>query len=145
MTTIAYRDGMMAADSGCWIGSAHHTWTRKVALAPDGSLWGATGNAAECAALIRWAETGEGEMPSPRQVSEGNSSFHALTVSPLGGVRLLTAHGFEEMPGAPYFAIGAGGEAAFGALYMGATAEQAVAAAIAHASGASAPVQVVRR
>lgn len=149
MTTIAYRNGIMAADSGNWYGSAVHPWTRKVARGPDGTLYGASGNAAECASFMAWVDGGcLGDRPKAKEVGaddEARSSFSVLVASPDGCLSLVTARGAELYPGAPYMAIGAGAETAFGALYMGATAEQAVEATIMHGNGAVGPVQSVRR
>lgn len=139
----------MAADSGSWYGSAVHPWTRKVARGPDGSLYGAAGNAAECAAFMGWVDGGCLDAPpKAREIGpddEARSSFTVLVAAPDGPLLLLTARGSEVYPGAPYMAIGAGAETAFGALYMGATAEQAIEATIMHGNGAVGPVQSVGR
>lgn len=145
MTTIAYRDGVMAADSGCWIGDARHGWARKLARGPDGGLYGCAGNAAQVRAFLAWVDAGYvGVRPEPEREKDDGNSFIVLVAAPSGPLRLITARGEEEHE-APYFAIGAGCVAAFGAMFAGATAETAIAAAIEHASGAMGQVQSVRR
>lgn len=144
MTTIAYRDGIMAADSGCWIGDARHGWGEKLVKGKDGTLYGLSGDTAACCEFMGWAESGEGEMPRPVRRDDDRNSFIALAVSPGGPIRLLTAGGWERFPAAPYYAIGASLEVALGALWHGATAVDAIKAALAHGSGAFGEVQVIR-
>lgn len=145
MTTIAYRAGVMASDSGVWIDDACVEWAEKVAKGPDGTLYGVSGNAAQCSAYIAWVGGGcYGEEPRATFMKDDRSSFIVLVAPADGPLRLRTAYG-DEVYSAPYFAIGAGSVAALGAMFAGATAEQAIEAAKAHASGAFGPVQSVRR
>lgn len=142
MTTIAYRDGVMAADSGAWHNSASHAWANKLARGPDGTLFGCAGSAAEAEAFLCWVRAGyEGDMPKPRAKDE-DSSFIVLRVPVGGPVELLTAFGTERYD-APYFAIGSGAETALGALFVGASAERAIEAAKEHASGAFGEVRTI--
>lgn len=144
MTTVAYRGGVMAADSGCWIGDAKHGWAEKLAKAPDGTLYGVSGGTAECCGFLEWVRAGAGEMPRPVRKDEGHNSFIALAVSPGGPIRLLAAGGWETFPAAPYYAIGGSLEIALGALWHGATAEAAIEAALAHGTAAFGAVQSIR-
>lgn len=146
MTTIAFRDGVMASDSGSWSGDASHGWARKVAQGPDGTLYGTAGNAAECGEFLNWVDGGcVGERPKPEttNVEKNESSFIVLIARPGARIGLLTAKG-EERYDAPYYAIGIGAPVAFGALFMGATAEQAIEAAKEHGAGAFGRVQSMR-
>jgi ATP-dependent HslUV protease subunit HslV len=145
MTVIAYRDGLMAADSGSWAGDAAHGWARKLAKGPDGTLYGVAGNAAQCTAFLDWVEGGcVGAQPvAQREGQDGrDSSFIALAVPRQGRIRLITAHG-EEKYDAPYYAIGAGALCAYGALFAGATAEMAIEACKEHATGAFGRVSLI--
>ncbi|MCP1550708.1 MULTISPECIES: hypothetical protein [Methylorubrum] len=145
MTVIAYRNGTMAADSGAWYGEASHGWARKLARGADGALYGCAGSAAESEAFLRWVDEGEqGDMPGPRSKGDDDSSFIVLRVRPGGPVELVTAHGVESYD-APYFAIGAAAVTAFGALFMGATAAQAIQAALAHGPNAFGEVRTISR
>lgn len=147
MTTVTYRNGTMAADSGSWAGDAAHGWARKVIRGKDGTLYGYAGNAAQADEHLRWVEAGAtGDEPkADREGQDGkDSSFIILKVPPNGPVQLVTARGSEQYPDAKYYAIGAGAPAAFGALFMGATAEQAIEAAKEHGYGAFGRVQTVR-
>ena len=139
MTTIAYRAGIMAADSGSWAGDASHGWAQKLAKGPDGTLYGVAGNAAQCEGFLQWVNEGcHGPYPqADREGTDGkDSSFIVLAVTPGGLIRMITARGEERYQGAPYYAIGAAAPVAFGALFAGATAEQALEAAKEHGYGA---------
>lgn len=147
MTTIAYRDGIMASDSGSWNGDACHGWARKLARGADGVLHGVLGNAAMCCAYLAWVDAGcQGEPPPNRSEEDGKASAYAVVCAlPNGDIRYLTADGPELIVGAPYYAEGAGAEVALGALFAGATAEQAIEAAKEHGPGAFGRVQLIRR
>lgn len=148
MTTIAFKGRVMAADSGSWAGDASHAWARKLAVGPRGTLYGVCGNADECCGFLDWVHDGEqGDMPKPRALPDGGSSFLVLRASCLDGVHggvvdVITAYGAEEYE-APYYAIGSGSQAAFAAMYVGASAKKAIKAAKAHASGTFGKVQTI--
>jgi hypothetical protein len=146
MTTIAYRDGVMAADSGAWAGDAAHGWARKLAKGPDGTLYGTAGNAAEATTFLDWVEGGcVGARPAAvREGEDGkDSSFIVLAAPPTGRLILITARG-EEKYDAPYYAVGGAAACAFGALFAGASAETAIEAAKEHGSSAFGRVQTIR-
>lgn len=137
MTVVVYRDGVMAADTGCWLGDAAHGWAEKVARAPDGRLFGCAGNAAQSEGFLEWVRAGaKGDAPLPDRVGERDSSFIVLVAHPNGMIEVKTAYGDERYRKTPYFAIGAGAPTAFGALWAGADAVGAVRAAIEHGSNA---------
>lgn len=141
MTTIAYRDGVMAADSGVWFGDGLAPWARKIVRDAEGTLYGVAGNAGQASDFIEWVLAGSvGEPPAAEKQDDGVSSFIVMKVTRGGPVRILTAYGCEVYA-APYFSIGAGNVAALGAMFCGASAQRAIEAAIAHASGAIGPVQ----
>lgn len=144
MTTIAYRDGVMASDSGCWHGEAVHGWSRKLARAPDGTLYGVTGNASECNTFLEWVDTGcIGPEPKAEKEAGDCSSFCVMIASAGKPIRYRTARG-DEVFEAPYLAIGPGAVAAYGAMYAGASAVTAIDAAKEHANGAHGRVQSIR-
>jgi hypothetical protein len=146
MTTIAYINGVMAADSGVWTGEASTSWADKLARGWDGSLHGCAGNAAESESYLQWVRDGmTGESPKPRSVPDGKddrSSFIVLIAKEGELISLLTADGFERYD-APYFSIGAGSVAALAAMFCGAGARKAIKAAKAHASGAFGKVKSI--
>lgn len=146
MTTIVYRDGVMASDTGAAFGGVFHPWARKMVRGRGGDLYGGAGNAAEVTAFFAWVEGGcVGDIPVPRLLENDGSSFIILIARPDPGspVELYTANGTERYH-APCMAIGSGAEVAFGALYAGADAETAVRAAIAHSGGGFSEVKAIR-
>ena len=144
MTILVYRSGIMASDSGCSLNGASHSWTKKLERASDGTLFGIAGDASEGSVFLEWVREGcHGEPPKAEALPEGRSSFCVLKAESNGNLGLITARGFEPYDGAPYMAYGSALETAFGALYMGATAEQAVAAAIEHGSGAWGAIRTI--
>ena len=144
MTVIAYRNGLMAADTGARSNDLIRTNAKKVYKCPvTGDLYGFAGNADSMAEFIDWviSETEEDypHIKYQRRPSIGGniekfeSHFIVLHVSADGKiVELLTAFGKEDFSKEPYCAIGAGAEVAIGAMYVGATATAAVGAAINH-------------
>jgi len=146
MTTIAYRNGVMAADSGSWIGDASISGAQKVAAGHDGTLYGVSGVAGHCCNYLAWVESGcAGSEPMPEVRPDDGSSFIVLIAPPAGPLILRTAQG-DEVYDTAYMSVGAGNVAALAAMFCGASAEQAIEAAIAHAPGAVGPVQsIVRR
>lgn len=149
MTTIAYRAGIMAADSGAWLSNVAYRTANKLAVGPDGSLHGVTGGQGECETYLQWVRGGmAGEAPKPEpagDAGDNRSSFLALVISPAGDLSVWTAHG-HELHGRPeFFALGAGSEMAIGALAAGATAEEAVAIVAEHSEYARTPVRTISR
>ena len=144
MTTIAYRDGVMAADSGAWHGDALNPWAKKVAKGKDGVLYGLTGNAAECSAYIAWVNGGyNGDEPKARSLNDGENSSFVVVIGKAGDlIRLRTALG-DETYDAPYISIGGGSQACYGAMYAGSDAITAIQAAIEHGTSAAGKVQSV--
>ena len=142
MTVIAYRDGVMAADTLASDGLLKVAGMRKVVRGSDGVLYGVAGAAGICCAIARWVESGyRGDMPALRVEDQ---TADVLVVGVDGVISALTPYGQEDYPGAEYFAIGSGSAVAMGALHAGADAEGAVRAAIEHGLGCGGAVMAVR-
>lgn len=140
MTTIAYRDGVLAADTltssnGVLCAKAFKIGGR------NGILWSATGDAAWGKRFRDWCATGAvGDHPAPPDKGTGGTIY-------LPGNDLLVFHegGIEFRPGLPFWADGSGCDYALGAMQMGATAEQAVAAAMVWDQHTGGEIRTVRR
>lgn len=145
MTVIAYRDGVMAADSGGFGPRSCHNFTRKLIRSADGTLYGILGDATEGQAYFAWVQGGcIGAAPVPRWVDETvGSSYDVLRVRPGRDPELITTWGVQPYSDAPYIAVGAAAPVALGALYVGATAAAAIAAAIGHSVDARGPVRTI--
>lgn len=131
MTTIAYRDGVMAADTRAYGGDKTPVgWKQKIRLLESGTLIGCSSNTpGQPEAVLAWFERGADQADRPQF---GECKFRFIAVRP-DGTALLGENSFflaGPLQG-DYFAIGSGEEFALGALFMGATAEQAVRAAAA--------------
>ena len=134
MTIIVYRDGVMAADTGGESQGATTRWMRKLARDKQGTLYGVAGMA-ECAhRFLNWVDDGsEGVPPLPE--AKGNDDNTFLIMRCIAGrlPEIVAARGTEFcLPSARYVVLGACREVALGALWMGATAEQAVQVCIEH-------------
>lgn len=118
MTVIAYRDGVMAADALASDSVLKVAGLRKIARGPDGTLYGCGGRASICCEILR---------------------------QPCGRVSIWTWAGAEDYPADCYLSIGSGSAVAMGAMFMGASAEEAVRAGIEHGIGCGGFVTAVRR
>lgn len=150
MTAIAYRDGVMAADTQVTDGydmiCGH---MRKIARSPSGTLGAASGRAGVCAEFRRWIEAGvidgwiAGGFGEPLALNQEAGAFGALIVTVEGQVIHVDWQGRAVEMGAPFHAEGCGPFLA-GAMAAGADAETAVRIAILHDAGCGGEVQVER-
>lgn len=136
MTTVVYRDGILASDSAVWDGADYSTMahkTKKLFRLKDGSIVGIYGTLHTCLNLIAYLNGDE----KPGRL-EGAS---AIVVKPSG--RIICYEGATQIPviKARYIAAGSGASVALGALFQGANAMEAVKAAIYHDSGSRGPVR----
>ena len=140
MTIIAYRDGVLAADSlstnqGTKLGAMKKIWrTSKGRIA----ICGDYGDALKAA---RWIERGMvGSPPSSNDPADPGAAIWL----PDRGDPLIVENGtVQDLDEAPYHAWGSGARIALGAMHQGASAEEAVEAAIAHCVICGGPVQAL--
>lgn len=124
MTCIAYRDGIMAADSDMIIGGVKSPCS-KIAK-KNGFLVGLCGS--DCPPLDEFlAAFGDQDDEARRLMKEFN--FIALVVTPQGEMQLWNNKMVFEPLKTEFYAIGSGGEVALGAMDAGASATRAVKAA----------------
>jgi hypothetical protein len=119
MSTIAYRDGVLAADSRVsddWI--MPHTG-RKIERLPSGLLFAFSGNVYKQQAFLAWVLSREGEQPDLGDDSK------AMLVRPGGEVTFFMYKGSLVVEG-PFCALGGGAPIAIAAMHMGASARRAV-------------------
>lgn len=132
MTTIAYRDGILAADSQATTGTLIMPGgTKKLYRLSDGSVAAFCGIASAGRNFVNWLDRG---APGERPSLENSCVIH------------LTADGCVEHdefginPVEEFQAWGSGAEIATGALYAGCSAEAAVQIACIADTGTSEPV-----
>lgn len=144
MTCIAYRHGELAADSAGSSGGTFDGGCTKIVRNKKGDLAGASGEAVYHAAFIAWFLRGEKGAP-PDAVRHGDAagSSKGLIIRRKGTIEVyeFTGKYFVE---AKYYAIGSGRDIAFGAMHAGASARQAVEAAIAHDTSCGGKILVLK-
>lgn len=140
MTVIAYKHGQLAVDSLGTCGDT--TFTAKKFRMHDKYVMATTGNLARGIEVMNWYESGAD--PEKWPASQSTPDWARLIVLNENG-----CFEYEDRPIAievrgPYRAWGAGREAAMGAMYIGATAERAIYAAISCISGCGGEVHVFK-
>lgn len=139
MTTIVYRDGVLASDSLATIGETKvHGRYQKIRRIGD-YLVGTAGSVADGQTFVNWLKHGSEEDPPP------NGSYSALIIDPRGRVREIENGSVLPVPrGAKFFAIGSGAPYALAAMYAGATAAEAVKIAAKIDTSTGLPVKVLK-
>lgn len=154
MTCIAYREGILASDSvvisRSWsaIGGYQKVGRREF----DGKvyLYAATGETAYAAKFDKWMQSPAFEAFITKDEGHPNLEPAArdeqcvgLIFTPEGDcIRFEGNYPAYKVFG-PYFAFGSGEQVALGAMHAGASAEQAVEAAMVHDVLTNGPVQVL--
>lgn len=126
MTTVVYRDGVMAGDQRVTAGSTRDSSTRKVYRRKDGCVLGGCGAASIVQRFVSWFLAGE-KGPAP-SLGDKDDDAQILVVRSPDVVEFYDRFGWHPISG-KFFAIGSGSDVAFGALEMGASARKAVAIA----------------
>lgn len=143
MTTIAYRDGVIAADTSMTAGSSRQGRVVKVAANDMGQLAGAAGRATYMAAFLAWFSKGCWDDP-PKAEKTDDQCDRGIVVHWDGSLTVYEDGGSFDLT-APYYAIGSGKPEALGALFAGADAETAVRAAMEHDTFTAGDITVVAR
>jgi ATP-dependent protease HslVU (ClpYQ) peptidase subunit len=133
MTTIAYRDGVLAADSQCQAGGRILGETRKITridkVDKPEMLVAVAGNLDKCQVFKQWCETGyPRNPPNLKEISE-NEDFGAFVI--INTEPTIIVYEYEtNCVGVPiraeFRALGTGADFAIGAMAMGASARKAV-------------------
>lgn len=151
MTTIAYRDGLMACDSAWSDGYTLFTRQSKIVRLPSGGLLGSAGDA-DCRAieeLIGKVKTVAG-LPTRKALLDLQIDYNGILVLPKGKIIFVASEfkdgkwggGFMEVSES-FFATGSGDEFALGAMECGRSAKDAVNIAIRRNMTCRAPVHVI--
>lgn len=138
MTTIAYRNGLLAADGRVTSDGLILTDTcKKITRLSDGALFTLCGVDTWEQQIIEWLEENDGSAP-PK-----GKGFCAILVDTDGVLTTYNGRngGFIASYGA-FQAYGSGCEIAYGAMEMGATAKEAVEAAIRRNAYSGGAIQV---
>ena len=138
MTTIAFRAGVLAADSQLTGRSDVRLRVKKIKRLKDGSLFAGSGTASLVNKMERWQNGGQ----APK-IEEGDEA-ECIIIRPDGTVFLVDEELELEQLENEYTAIGNGAGYAIGAMAFGATAEEAIKIAAEHDSNTSLPVHSMR-
>lgn len=139
MTTIAYRDGVLAADSRATHNDIITGTAQKISALPNGDRVALLGARGEAETLREWYASGCGVA----QPSTANAALVVIKTN--GSIELFEDGHRQPTSDAAFYAWGTGAELALGAMLMGATAEQAVAAAIERDIYSGGEVRVLRQ
>jgi hypothetical protein len=140
MTAIAYRAGVMCADSATFADSTFVGTVEKIARAPDGSIGAATGPTSACAKFRRWIEGG---MMAPFTTGAAERDFLGMLVKPDGTVLYIEDDGVPYEVKAPFHTLGCAAIGMNYAMAAGASAHQAVAIASNYSDGVWGKIQTV--
>jgi hypothetical protein len=152
MTVVAFKDGIMASDSMCIVDDTRAGYTKKIYSLCSGVL-GVTGRVYACEIFAAWftdfngsgvkiRNMGEHVSPFPEVLTEGDF-VGLLWDDDEGLVRIYDDATFSKVPRG-FDAIGSGGDFALGAMAAGASADEAVRAAMSLDIYSGGSVQVVQ-
>ena len=147
MTVICYRDGVLASDSLAQsLYSTRSGTIQKIFDLEHGVFASTTGYAPAAQKLLHWYRSEGGHAGLTEQPGAPDEEhIGCIQVFWPDGIEIFEKGVRQIEATAPFHAYGAGREIALGAMWMGATAEQAVEAAIALHTSCGGPVQVLRR
>lgn len=126
MTTIAYKQGILAADGLITMpGGVAGFNAIKIGM-HNNILWSASGDAGWCKYFVDWCYNGlPGHFREPPNDATGGTIY-----LPDDSLVQCHSHGYEYRAGLPFWADGSGADYAMGAMEVGATPEQAVQVAV---------------
>jgi ATP-dependent HslUV protease subunit HslV len=127
MTTVAYRDGVLAADTLVISGSSRAGHMSKLLKTRRGALVGISGEVEGTTRFLDWMRSGRRGKPP---ATDDDSGCRGIVVEPDGSVLFWDGGPALFPKRGAYFALGSGRDVALGALAMGATADAAVRAAM---------------
>lgn len=131
MSIVAYRDGVIASDGRMTISDLIISDGFPKVAKIGGAIGGFVGDAEHVAELLRWFNNGANLQDIPKNKGSGIVVFDR-TLKKKKAVQIIQVEegGYFEVRD-HYYARGSGREVALGAMWMGASAEDAVNASIA--------------
>jgi len=140
MTIIAYRAGILAADTLFTGDRGLKSYGTKVFQLSDGRICGFAGNPTNFYLFKRFLEN-EGDRPTFAE--KDRERFHALVLSPDGKLEEWEDERISVPIEDEFYAIGSGAVAATAAMHMGADARRAVEIAILCDEGCGGSVKAI--
>lgn len=142
MTAIAYRDGVMAADTAFFSGNEMPYHVRKIERI-NGHLVASSGNLALMVRFHDWVRGGM-ETAFDRSDLLPEEGWRGLLVAPDGRAMIMLERGPLLAMTVPFHALGSPQAMLIGAMAAGASAAQAVEIAIKWSDSAAGGIQVER-
>ena len=141
MTTLAIKDGVMAADSRV-TGDSFFFGTQKIQRLSAKSLAGIVGDAVIALTIVQWLRSKRVPSELHKLIPpDGREDACVVELTPTG-IFIWNGHGVPLAVSGPIYACGSGAQAAMAAMILGDTAEAAVKLAIRLDEGSGPPVQV---
>ena len=142
MTTIAYRDGIMASDSACFDSSLYQGEVDKLWTLPPIGLIGCSGEIGAMIQFVDWLKDGSDRKRKPDFPDD--CDFESIVVSPDGEVMHYDRHLVPIRVANDLHAIGSGRKLALGAMMAGASADEAVKIACHYDMVTREPIRTIR-
>lgn len=148
MTTVAFRNGILAFDSRV---CAEHMIIQKEftkGIKTENHLCAYAGDVGFGELFLEWVKNGMNPSDPPKtMVNNSAEDIEALVIDKKGNVILWTSAPSGMLPinlgKIPFYAIGTGAEFAFGAMEAGLTAKEAVEIAIKYDQNSGQPVKTI--
>lgn len=141
MTTIAYRAGVLAADTRMTYGMSGIHYPNMKLFEVGGFAIGLCGDLRFAPIIRQWVEADFHPEALPEQV--WNDDYDILVMNAQGELFTALARVLVPAPPAEFYAVGSGRLAALGAMAYGATATEAVVIASEFDVGTGLPVQQI--
>jgi ATP-dependent protease HslVU (ClpYQ) peptidase subunit len=139
MTTLVYRDGILASETRITYGSVTMPGKcKKIHRLPGGALYGFVGSL-EVGEIMRRCLLSDNPEERPDLKGE---AYEGLVITETGKVLFFENRAWIRLD-LPYVAMGSGNSFAYGALAMGASAKQAVQAAMGLDAGSGGKVMTL--
>lgn len=123
MTTIAFRDGIIASDGLATYGDSKvPADMRKLFCLTDGSVAGVSGSEGLWRRVLAWIES---DRVEPQPSATDDNRYTVAVLKPNGDVEIFE-DGYHFIEPSDFMAYGSGQAAALGALHAGCSAEEAV-------------------
>lgn len=126
MTTIAYKDGVLAADSQLTLDDVAYLSSDKITIISTRLVIAGAGDANECMRMENWfrkvGTDWEKELATKPTVKK---SYEAIVISD-GKPYTIFKDGFLDSLAHPFFALGSGWKFAMAAMHLGKSATEAI-------------------
>lgn len=121
MTTIAYANGVLAADTQCTIEDSTRTTMHKLRRVPGVGVVACAGKLSTAHAFVEWLQGGTKRYPK-----ECVKGFEAIVLDEEGKPWYYGATQYKDPIENPFYALGSGWRLAMAGMHMGLSPKQAV-------------------